>query len=622
MMTKYGLMVAGWIAVGGLAAAGTDTNAVPKQTIVVTATRVAMPVTEVGNSVTVVDSAQLSSKQDQTLAEAMRTVPGVDVVRNGGAGSRVAVHLRGTQSDQVLVLVDGVEVNDPSGTGRGADLSQLPVENIERIEILRGPQSTLYGADAIGGVINVITRKGAGPLAGEVSAEGGSFGTFNETAAMRGSNSRFNYSVGASRQDSEGISSAAEKNGNPEKDGFGRTELSSRLGWTPVSEFDATALIRWNRSNYDYDSFLNGAPADSADHAEAERLLLNGEGKLRLFDGQWEQRLAGSWVDHDRNDVSAMGDSSFDSLLKKAEWQNDVHVGEANTVTAGVEWEEESSESVYEGLDVVDRFERQTARNKAAYLQDSAKAGALSATAGVRVDDPDTFASETTWRVAPVYEIAPAGTRVKGSYGTGFKAPSLFQLYSIYGSPELGPEKCRGWDAGVEQDLGERVTLGVTYFMNELEDMIEYDFATSKYGNVAEAETKGVESFVTARAMDDLTVRASYTYMDTLDKATGAELRQRPRNKGSVEVSYAFTSKFRGTAGVTWVGEREDLNYATYQAETLAAYTLVNLYAAYDVRKNVTLFGRIENLFDEVYEQVIGYGTPGRAGYGGVKVTF
>lgn len=622
MTTKYGLMAAGWIVAGGLATAGTVTNAVPKQTVVVTATRMATPMTEVGSSVTVVESAQLASKQEQTLAEALRTVPGVDVVRNGGAGSRAEVRLRGTQSEQVLVLVDGVEVNDPSGFGRGADLSQLPVENIERIEVLRGPQSTLYGADAIGGVINVITKKGAGPLAGEVSAEGGSFGTFNESAAMRGSNSRFNYSAGASRQDSEGISSASEKNGNPEKDGFGRTEVSSRLGWTPTSEFEANAIVRWNRSNYDYDSFLNGAPADSADHAEAERLLLNGEGKLRLFDGQWEQRLAGSWVNHDRNDFSTMGDSSFDSLLKKAEWQNDVHVGEANTVTAGLEVEEESAESVYEGLEGVDRFERQTARNKAVYVQDRAKAGALSATAGVRVDDPDTFASETTWRVAPVYELTAVGTRVKGSYGTGFKAPSLFQLYSLYGSPELDPEKSRGWDAGVEQDLGERVTLGVTYFMNELEDMIDYDSATSTYGNVAEAETKGVESFVTARATDDLTVRASYTYMDTLDKTTGAELRQRPRNKGSVEATYAFTAKFRSTVGVQRVGEREDLNFATYQAETLAAYTLVNLYASYDVRRNVTLFGRVENMMDEEYEQVLGYGTPGRAGYGGVKVTF
>jgi vitamin B12 transporter len=622
MTMKQWMALAGMMMAGGMATAATNGSVAAQQTIVVTATRVATPLASVGSSITVLEGKQLESGQNRTLVEALRSVPGVDVVRNGGLGSRVAVHLRGTQSDQVLVLVDGVELNDPSGTGRGADLSQLPVENIERIEILRGPQSTLYGADAIGGVINVITRKGAGPLAGDVTAEGGSFGTFSETATMRGGSDRFNYSVGASRQDAEGISSASSRNGNTEKDGYGRTELSSRLGWTPADEFEANAIVRWNRSNYDYDSFLNGAPVDSDDHAEAEQVLLYGEGKLRLFDGVWAQRLGGSWVDHDRDDFSDMADSSFDSLLKKAEWQNDVRIGGANTVTAGLEWEEESSESVYEAPGRADRFDRQTVRNKALYLQDAAKVGSLSATAGVRVDDHDVFGSETTWRVAPVYEIAPTGTRVKGSYGTGFKAPSLFQLYSIYGSPELGPEKSRGWDAGVEQDLGERVTMGLMYFMNELEDMIDYDFAASKYGNVAEAETKGVESYVTARPLDDLTVRASYTYMDTLDKTTGNQLRQRPRNKGSVDVTYAFTAKLRGTAGVTMVGEREDLNFASYQDETLDAYTLVNLYAAYDVRKQVTLFGRIENLFDEEYEQVIGYGTAGRAGYGGVKVTF
>ena len=623
MHVNRGVLVTGLALISGVVMAESNTNAVVQKTIVVTATRVALPAESVGSSVTVVDRAQLAEKQNTTVVEALSEVPGVDVVRNGGLGSRSAVFLRGAQSDQVLVLVDGVEVNDPSGTGRGADLSQIPVENIERIEVLRGPQSTLYGADAMGGVVNIVTRKGTGPLSGEVSAEGGSFNTFNETAAVRGGNRNFNYSVGATRQDSAGISSASEKNGNEEKDGYGREELSSRLGWTPVEEFEANAVVRWNRSAYDYDAFENGRPVDSDDHAVADQLLLYGEGRLRLLDGLWQQRLGVSWVDHDRDDASSLSDSSFDSLLKKVEWQHDIHFSEANIATAGLEYEEESAESVYEALGYVDRFDRQTARNKALYVQDYAAMGDLSGTLGMRADDNDAFGSETTWRVAPVYAIKATDTRVKGSYGTGFKAPSLFQLYSIYGNTGLHPETSQGWDAGVEQDVGgKQVTVGVTYFDNQFDDLIDYDFATSTYGNIAKAETKGVESFVTARPVADLLIRAAYTYMDAFDRTTGEFLQERARNKGSLDVTYAFTRKLRGTVSTIFVGERQDVDYAAQQRTTLDAYTLMNFYVSYDVRKNVTVFGRIENAFDTDYEQVLGYGTPGRAGYGGVKLTF
>ena len=225
--------------------------------------------------------------------------------------------------------------------------------------------------------------------------------------------------------------------------------------------------------------------------------------------------------------------------------------------------------------------------------------------------------------MAPVYDIAATGTRLRGSYGTGFKAPSLFQLYSAYGSTDLNPEKSQGWDAGAEQDLMDgTLTVGASYFENRFDDMIDYDFVTSKYGNVSKAEARGVETFVTAKPVKDLSVRASYTYTDTQDKTTHAELLRRPRNKAALDTTYAFTRKFRGTFGLIYVGERQDEDFSAFKNITLAGYTLVNLYASYDVYQNVTLFARVENLFDEHYEEVLGYGTPGRAGYGGVKVTF
>ena len=618
------IIVTGWVLAGALQGGmAAPTNEVTPQQVVVTATRVEQPLTSVGSSMTVVDQAQLVERQCATVVDALREVPGLDVVQLGGAAGTVSTFIRGAASEQTLVLVDGVQINDPAGLGRGADLSQMPVQNIERIEVLKGPQSPLYGADAMGGVINIITKKGAGPVGGEVSAEAGSFNTFNEKAAVRGGTSNYNYSVGVSRQDSDGISSAAGKNGNPEKDGYRRTELSSKLGWTPADEFEANMILRWNQADYGYDDFMNGRPVDGDNQGAYDVVSLYGEGKGKLLDGQWRPRVGGSWVSQSREDTSSVGNSTFDSLLQKLEWQNDLYLGDANIVTAGIEAQQEAAESTYESAGYVDQFERQTARHQSAYAQDILTTGPLTTTAGGRVDSYDSFGSESTWRLAPSYDVAATGTRFKGSYGTGFKAPSLFQLYSSYGSPDLDPESSKGWDAGVEQELaGNQFLVGVTYFENQFDNLIDYDFVTMKYGNVSQAETRGVETFVVAKPVKALSVRAAYTYTDTENKLTGEQLLRRPRNKASLDTTYDVTAKLKGTVSVSYVGERMDEDFATYMTTPLDGYLLVNLYASYDVRKNMTLFGRVENLFDEEYEPAIGYGSPGRAGYGGVKVTF
>lgn len=619
IMVLAGLVVAGGLNSGGAAL----TNEWVQQKVVVTATRVEQLLSTVGSSITVVDHAQLEERQCVSAYDALREVPGLDVVQLGGAGGTVSTFLRGAASEQTLVLVDGVQMNDPAGLGRGADLANMPAQNIERIEVLRGPQSTLYGADAIGGVINIITKKGAGPFGGEVSVEAGSFNTFNEKAAVRGGTSNYNYSVGLSRQDSDGISNASEKGGNTEKDGYGRTDLSARLGWTPVDEFEANLLIHWNQADYDYDDFMNGLPVDGDNRGESDFLSLYGEGKGKLLDGRWRPRVGGSWVSQSREDTSSIGNSSFDSLLQKLEWQNDLYLGNANLFTVGVEVQEESAESTYESFGYVDKFAEQTARHRSVYAQDIVTVGPLTSTVGGRVDSYDSFGTESTWRVAPSYDVEPTGTRFKGSYGTGFKAPSLFQLYSAYGSPELNPESCQGWDAGVEQEvMGDALLLGVTYFENRFDDLIDYDFVTMKYGNISEAETRGVETFARAKPAADLSMRAAYTYTDTENKATDERLLRRPRHKVSLDTTYAFTVKLKGTVSVIYVGERSDMDFVTYTATRLDNYVLVNLYASYDVWRNVTLFGRIENLADEDYEPALGYGSPGRAGYGGVKVTF
>jgi vitamin B12 transporter len=235
------------------------------------------------------------------------------------------------------------------------------------------------------------------------------------------------------------------------------------------------------------------------------------------------------------------------------------------------------------------------------------------------------FGTKTTFRIASAIIIEQSGTKLKGSAGTGFKAPTLYQLYSDYGDENLKPEDSIGWDIGLEQSVFEKkLIVGATYFYNEFENMIDFDSATWTYVNVAEAETKGVEIFGTAQPAEHLDVRVSYTYTDTEDRATGNRLIRRPKNKFGIDFDYRFLEAANLNMGIVYVGMRDDDDFAAYPATriNLDGYILANLAGAYRITKHIELFGRAENLFDQDYEEVTGYGTPGISGFGGIKFLF
>jgi vitamin B12 transporter len=599
--------------------------AVTGETIVVTATRLALPADEVASSVTVVDSGQMARRQDVRVSDALRQVPGLDIVRSGGVGGTVSTYVRGAGSERVLVLVDGVEANDPAGPARECDLAHLPLLGADRIEVLRGPQSTLYGSDAMAGVIHVVSRRGEGPLQGSVLAEGGSFGAFRASAEARGAQGKVDYALGLSREHTEGISSASEDNGNTEKDGYENTSFAGRFGWTPTEAVSLDVLFRSTAAETEYDDFdyVTGLPVDADNRGETESYRFRSEGRLALFEEIWEQKLGVSLAYQSRDDTTAAADSSFVGNLRKVDWQHDLRLAGWDTLTAGLEYEQETAESVYEGEALTERFGEEAADTAAGFLQNHLRAGPVRLTAGLRLDRHSEAGSEWTYRVAPMWVIERTGTRLKGTYGTGFKAPSLFQLYSSYGSPDLKPERSRGWDAGIEQGLwGRRLVVGLTGFANRFDDMINFDYATSRYGNIEAAETRGLEATLGASPWDPLDVSASYTYTETEDETTGEELVRRPRHRGAVNVAYSVTPRLHSSLSVAYVGTREDQNFATGTPETLDDYVLVNVAASYDVTPHATVFARVDNLFDAEYEEVLGYGTPGIAGYGGVKLTF
>ena len=603
--------------------------------VVVTATRIEIPASEVGSSVTVIPGSQIEEQQKSTVLEVLRTVPGLNVVKRQGATS---VFMRGAKSEHTLVLIDGIEMNDPISPGRAFDFSYLTVDNIERIEIIRGPQSTLYGSDAIGGVINIITKKGKGAPGGFVSAEAGSYNTFSEKAGISGGSSLANYSLGISRLDTDGISAADKDDGNHEDDGLENTEVSARVGITPGDGFDLDVLLRWIDTDADIDNSGGPGGDDPNYTTQTRQLYFRSQASLVLLDDLWEQKLGFSLTDYRReghNDTDAdhlddLSRDSYDGKIVKFDWQHNLYLHETNILTLGVETEEEKGGSDYYSESVwgpySSTFAEETARTNGYYLQDRITLwDSLFTTLGARVDDHSRFGTQTTYRVTTAYRIRQTGTTIKGSYGTGFKAPTLYQLYSVYGDETLDPEESIGWDVGIEQTIsGGIVTVGATYFNNNFDDLIDYDTGLSKYVNITEARSQGVELFAALVPMDDLTLRASYTYTDTQDKATGEDLLLRAKNRFGLNVNYRLLERANVNLEITYAGKRYDNDFSTWPATlvSLDPYTLVNLAASYDLTGNIQLFSRVENLFDEEYEEVNGYGTAGVSAYGGLKVTF
>lgn len=608
--------------------------------IVITATRLNTALEEVGSSVTIITEKEIKQQQKKTVAEVLRSVPALDVVQSGGPGTETDVFIRGANSEHTLVMLDGVELNDPMSPGRSYDFANLTVDDIERIEIVRGPQSTLYGSDAIGGVINIITKKGSGKPSGFIAAEGGSFRTDAERAGVSGGTGLFNYSLGLSRLDTKGISAAGEKYGNHEKDGYDNITYSTRLGITPSKNFDADLILRYISAKADIDDSGGPGGDDPNNTASTRELDIRTQARLALFDDVWEQKLGCSLSDHHRlydNPVDAdhptdSDHSTYEGRVLKFDWQHNLRLHETNMLTVGMEREEETGKSDYSSESsygpYTSTFDKESARTAGYYLQDRISLwDAWFTTVGGRLDEHSKFGSASTFRIASAYNLEQTGTSFKGSYGTGFKAPSLYQLYSPYGDEELNPEKSTGWDIGLEQTLfGKLLSIGATYFFNDFKNLIDYDSATSKYVNVARAESKGVEVSLSAQPMDELTLRAGYTLTDTEDKDTGEALLRRPKNKASFDVNYRFLGKGNFNVGVLYVGKRDDNAYdpVTYSSTrvSLDSYTLVNLAASYDITPHIQISGRIENLFDVNYEEVYGYGTPGFAAYGGMKLSF
>ncbi len=605
-------------------------------TIVVTATKTKANAKTVGSAFTIITSEEIEKKQARTAIDVLRSAPSVDVVQTGGPGGSAAIFIRGAKNEHTLVLVDGIEVNDPTSVGRNFNFAHILASDIERIEIIRGPQSTVYGSDAMGGVINIITKRGKGAPVMSATVEGGSYDTSSATASARGRTGSINYSITATRYVTDGISSANEKDGAIESDGYNNTSAGLNVGFDPTDALSFNLTLKYIDANGDIDAGGGVGGDDPNFTMETKELFAKGDICLLLFDDRFESRLSYSTATFDRGYFDATDDAhpqdssknTFNGSTTKIEYQGNLYLADWNTLTLGVESETDKAESVYESESSYGPFssvfDNKELSNIGYYIQEQINPlGSLFLTLGSRVDSNSEFGTHTTYRATVAYLVDAIGITIKGSYGTGFKAPSLFQLYSQYGDENLSPETSLGWDIGVEKKYDHRnATIGVAYFFNEFKDLIDYDFGDSKYKNIGEAETNGLEIYGQIDLLDNLQARVAYNKTDTKDRQTEEALLRRPKDKISVDMNYAFLPGANATVSYLRVGEREANDYSTYPSvrKQMDSYSIVNLAASYAVNNSIKVFGKVENLGDAEYEEVLGYGTAGRSYYAGINV--
>ena len=589
--------------------------------IVVTASGFEQPRSETGQAITVIDRERLEDLQVVSITDALRLLPSVAVAQRGQVGSQTSVFIRGGNSSQTLVLVDGVRINDLSAPNGAFDFGALLTGNIGRVEVLRGPNSISWGSQAIGGVINVQSIAPTEAFAVNAGAEYGYADSMKGSVNLSGTSGIFEGSIGAAYYRTDGISTRL---GGTEKDGFENAAANGRLKVNLTDTFSLDIRGYYNRGVIEYDS-SSGAGANALPVSRNRQFVGYVGANLDLMDGRWHNRVA-----YTRTDITRLGTdpvvfsfNNFDvkGTIDRVEYHGAFDVADAATLVFGAEHERTFASTSFEGAPA------DIARNKVtsgfAQLILRPVTG-LTMTGGIRHDDYTDYGGQTTLGGNIAFTPNDGRTVLRATYGEGFRAPTLVEGQPPYGNPNLKPETAANFDFGIEHRfLNEKAQVFATYFNRRSIDLIAYSFMTSQSENIDKVKTQGLEAGFALNPTERLDIRASYSLVNAINRSSGANfgnrLALRPQNSANVTVDWQtpFGASLGGT--VLMVGDSFD---NASNSVHLDGYVLVGLRASLPVTDALEVFALVDKLFDEDYVTVARFSTYGRKAAVGVRAKF
>lgn len=582
--------------------------------IVVTASRVPTPPSAQTGALSTLNEAELERRQTVFAIDAFATLPGVTVTQSGGFGGVSSVRLRGLSASQTLVLVDGVPIGDASSPDGAFNPAFLDAAEISEIAVLRGPQSTLWGSSAIGGVIAITSRRPDTGLAARGFLEGGSFGLVRAGMGMGYGGEQFDVRLDASGIGADGFSKADERDGATEDDGYDGLSLGGRLGWQPHPALRLEAFGRRNKSATEFDQFgLRTGVADGGQRDETTAETFGARARWGLSDGRFAVAALVARATTDRTSI----DPDFGVFSARGErdllrLQGDWRAAEALSLVIGADREDQAVAN-QPGTRIDGTF----------VLAQWAPQPALTLSAGVRHDRHSQFGSVATGRLGLRY--APWDSfGFRASLGQGFRAPSVFQLTASFGAlppnQTLRPEQGEGWDAAVFGAVfSGRLGYELGVFRLSVEDQIDFDFFTLRYENIARVLSRGVEAQGRLRLTPNLEAGLTYTYTEAEDGG-GRRLLQIPLHAAFADLDWQASPRLNLTLTVRRNGEERAIPAPANPLGLLDAWTRADLAVRYALSARVEAYGRIENLTDEPYQDVFGYGAPRRSGFAGLRM--
>jgi vitamin B12 transporter len=591
--------------------------------ITVTANRIQGTLDEIGSTIEVITADDIAKIQESSIADILRQVAGLSMSRTGGLGAVTNVRVRGAEAGQAVVILNGVKLNDLASPSGGYNFANMFTGHISQIEVLKGPQSTLYGSDAMGGVISITTKPKLDNdgVAYSGYSEFGSYATLRTGAAATFSNNQLSGYFNVAYVQSDGISAADENAGNTEADPYENLSLSGAMDFSLVENENTKASVgvftRLSNADISFDSYdwLEGY-VDGDETGTVDDSQLGFNGTLNILAGKFKNTFTANWSDIERHDF-LNGDRSFDALSKRENFEYIATISPHQYLDILLGGEVENNSIITESFGPWgSRLEGETGTNSMFSEVKLKPNTGLTMTIGARYDDNDDFGDHTSFRTTIAYNHQPTGTILRANFGEGFRAPSLFQLYSSFGNESLKPEVSSGWEFGFEQNIGKenKLSFAATYFENKTQNQINFDMASFKYANLDKTKINGVEVKASFEASEKLSLIANYTYLNAKDVTTDTALLRRPKNSFNLLAHYAWSDKLSNTVTLTHVGEQPDVD------ATLPNYTVVDLTGAWQFTDSAEIYARVENLFDKEYQEVTAFGTPDRSVYFGIRM--